>query len=120
MGQSLLTEFYVFVLAVFVLPAPVAAQTATHDHSTAAKTAAPPSKAARAEGEVRAVDRAKGTVVLKHGPLEALGMPAMTMEFAVTDPKLLANVRKGDKVRFMPEQGKNGQIVVTAIEVVKG
>lgn len=101
------------------------AQLMGHDHSkmgmsSPAPAAHLPQAAKSAEGEVRKVDAAKGTVVLKHGPLDALGMPPMTMEFKATDPKILANVRQGDKVKFVPAQGKNGELLVSSIEVVKG
>ncbi len=108
-----------------IAPFAAGAQMMGHDHSkmgmSSTPAAAQPAQAAKtAEGEVRKVDAAKGTVVLKHGPLDALGMPPMTMEFKATDPKVLANVKQGDKVKFVPAQGKNGELLVSSIEVVKG
>ena len=67
------------------------------------------------EGEVRKVNREAGKVTLRHGPLANLGMPAMTMVFAVADPKLLDGLNEGDKVRFTADK-KEGKFVVTAIE----
>jgi Cu/Ag efflux protein CusF len=97
----------------------VFAQSATHDHSMMAQqSASAPAKAAPAEGEVRKVDRAKGTITLKHGPLTALNMGPMTMVFVAKDKKLLDNVKEGDKVRFTPEQAKDGELFVTTLEVV--
>lgn len=90
----------------------------THDHSTM-QPAASAATAAPAEGEVRKLDTVKGKIVLKHGPLAAIGMPAMTMEFTAKDPKALANLKVGDKVRFTPEQAKDGTLVATAIEPVR-
>lgn len=104
-------------LSLAALPAGAAA---THDH--AAMTPAATTTAARAtpaEGEVRKVDAAKGKVVLKHGPLVALDMPPMTMEFTAKDPKALSGLKVGDKVRFVPEQAKDGTLLVTAIEPVR-
>jgi Cu/Ag efflux protein CusF len=99
---------------------PLALAQHAHDHGSAPKgAAAPAAKGALAEGEVRKVDRVKGTVTLKHGPLEALGMGPMTMQFAAADPKLLANLKEGDKVRFAPEQTRDGKLVVHRIEVIK-
>ena len=92
-----------------------------HEHAaTTPGTAATAGKSAQAEGEVRRIDRNKNAITLKHGPLTTLGMPAMTMTFTVADPKLLASVKEGDKVRFTPGKAKDGSLVVTAIEVVKG
>ena len=106
-------------------PFAVGAQMMGHDHSkmgmsAPAPVAQSPQASKTADGEVKKVDSAKGTVVLRHGPLDALGMPPMTMEFKATDPKLLANIKQGDKVKFVPAQGKSGELLVSSIEVVKG
>jgi Cu(I)/Ag(I) efflux system periplasmic protein CusF len=114
--KKVLVAVSVAVMAV-ALPAAALAQ-ATHDHAMPAQSGAS-SRPAPAEGEVRAVDRTQGTVVIKHGPLVALNMPAMTMEFTAGNPALLASVKPGDKVRFNAEQRKDGALVVTSIEVVK-
>jgi Cu(I)/Ag(I) efflux system periplasmic protein CusF len=75
-------------------------------------------QAPQSEGEVRKVDLAYGKVTLRHGPLANLDMPAMTMVFTATDPKLLAGLKVGDKVRFNADK-KDGAYIVTAIEVAK-
>jgi Cu(I)/Ag(I) efflux system periplasmic protein CusF len=90
-----------------------------HGLSTMLAQAAPAARSAMADGEVRTFDRAKGTVTIKHGPLNALGMPAMTMTFVAKPTALLAGLKEGDKVRFMPEQAKDGTLVVTALEIVR-
>jgi Cu/Ag efflux protein CusF len=71
-----------------------------------------------AEGEVRKVDKEQVKVTLKHGPIASLDMPAMTMVFKVTDPKMLDTLKPGDKVKFAAAK-LNGAITVTAIEVAK-
>ena len=74
-----------------------------------------PSAAATArmsEGTVRKVDAAAGRITLAHGPLENLGMPAMTMVFKVRDPALLKGVQVGDAVQFVAEQAGNDYVVV--------
>ena len=49
------------------------------------------------EGQVK---RVRGTkITIKHGPLGEL-MPAMTMEFNVSDKKIISNLKRGDKVKF--------------------
>lgn len=106
-------------VAAALAAAPVAAQH-NHQAAPAAKPATTATaKEAVADGDVRKIDRAKGTITLRHGPLEALGMGPMTMIFTAADPKLLANVKEGDKVRFVPAQGKDGALLVTKIDVVK-
>jgi len=66
------------------------------------------------DGEVRKIDKANKTIVLKHGEVKSIGMAAMTMMWPVSDPKLLDKVKPGDKVRFrVAHQG--GTYVVTDI-----
>jgi len=74
--------------------------------------------APQSEGEVRKVDRDQGKLTLRHGPLENLGMPAMTMVFKVADPKLLDGLKDGDKVRFTAER-VNGAFTVTALQAAR-
>lgn len=100
------------------LGAPCAHAQHAHDHGARTVASKVPGEAAAADGEVRKVDRAKGTVTLKHGPLEALGMGPMTMVFHASDAKLLANVKEGDRVRFTPEH-KDGKFYLTSLQVVK-
>ncbi|MBT5266808.1 MAG: copper-binding protein [Rhodospirillaceae bacterium] len=53
-----------------------------------------------AAGIVVMVDKARGVLVIDHGPIEGL-MGAMTMGFNVADPALLEKATAGDKVEFM-------------------
>ena len=82
-------------------------------HPAAAAAAAPQS-----DGEVRKIDKEQGKVTLRHGALENLGMPAMTMVFKAADPKILDSVKEGDKVKFTAEK-IDGAFTVTALQVVK-
>ena len=50
-------------------------------------------------GIVRALGAGGATVTLEHGDVPGL-MRAMTMEFAVAKPELLAGVEVGDRVAF--------------------
>jgi Cu/Ag efflux protein CusF len=93
---------------------PAFAQAATgHDAHHVAQPAT--SGAAMANGEVRKVDKDAGKITLKHDEIPGLGMPPMTMVFRVSDPKMLDQVKPGDKVKFNAEQ-KSGQLTVTQIE----
>lgn len=101
------------VAATFAATAP--AQTMPHQHGT---TVAQAASAQLFDGEVRRVNKEMNRVTLKHGPLTAFGMGPMTMSFPVADPKLLANIKDGDKVKFsLKQQGEN--LVVTRIEPAK-
>ena len=55
----------------------------------------------RGEGEVRRDDAAAGKVTLRHGPLEGLDMPGMTMVFRVEDPSMIDRLKEGDRIRFV-------------------
>ena len=68
------------------------------------------------EGEVRRIDRTAGKLTLRHGPLANLEMPAMTMVFRVKDPAWLAQLKVGDRVRFVAKR-VDGNLTVTAIEL---
>ncbi|HDV6324720.1 TPA: copper-binding protein [Burkholderia cenocepacia] len=63
-------------------------------------------------GEIRKVDTAAGKLTIKHGPLENLGMDAMTMVFKVKDPAMLAQVKVGDTIDFVAEDVDGALTVV--------
>lgn len=67
------------------------------------------------DGEVRRVDRAQGRLTLRHGPIESLNMPPMTMVFRVQDPAWLEGLKPGDRVRF-EAQRIDGAYTVTRLE----
>ena len=56
-------------------------------------------KTASASGTVESVDAGAGKITLAHGPIDALGWPAMTMGFKAT-PEQIASVQPGQSVRF--------------------
>lgn len=66
-------------------------------------------------GEVQKVDKSKGEITIKHGPIDNLGMPAMTMAFRVKDPAMLDQIKEGDKINFVVEK-LNGEFTVTSTE----
>ncbi|AOK25428.1 copper-binding protein [Burkholderia ubonensis] len=66
-------------------------------------------------GEVRKVDTAAGKLTIKHGPLENLGMDAMTMVFKVKDAAMLSQVKAGDKIDFVADE-VNGALTVTKLQ----
>ncbi len=64
-------------------------------------------------GEVRRIDAAAGKVTIKHGPIDALQLPAMTLVYQV-DQTLLTGLQPGDKIKFKARR-VNGQYVVVEI-----
>lgn len=55
------------------------------------------------DGEVKNVDAAAGQVTLKHGAIENMQMPSMTMAFPVQDKSILSSLKAGSKVKFAVE-----------------
>lgn len=105
---------YAFIsIAVWTSPYALAAtDTATPGAARGVAQAAPLS-----EGEVRKIDKAAGKLTIKHGPLDNLGMPAMTMVFRVKDAATLDQIKPGDRIRFLAEK-VDGIFTVTKLEVV--
>jgi Cu(I)/Ag(I) efflux system periplasmic protein CusF len=76
--------------------------------------AQPPPAVARsplASAEVIAVYPKEKRVLLKHGPIENLGMSEMTMEFGVASPRMLTSFKRGKKIRFSAVMVKDDYIV---------
>jgi Cu(I)/Ag(I) efflux system membrane protein CusA/SilA len=70
------------------------------------------------DAEVKKIDIDKGLIVLNHGELPNMGMPAMTMGFDVADRKMLTDVKVGQKVKFQAEM-VGGKATVTELQKVK-
>jgi Cu/Ag efflux protein CusF len=58
-------------------------------------------------GTVVSANAAKGSIILKHEPIPALGWPKMTMQFKARNKTQLEKLKKGDQVEFQLE--KSGQ-----------
>ena len=76
------------------------------DHSSPAAPAAKSASQPLSEGTVRKLDKAAGSITLNHGPIENLGMGAMTMTFTLKKGVVPASVKEGDKV-------KAGQVIAS-------
>lgn len=74
--------------------------------------------ASMSDGEIKKVDKSAGKITIKHGPIENLGMPNMTMVFRAKDPAMLEQVKAGDKVKFAAAK-VSGVYTVTQIEPAK-
>jgi len=99
------------LLALTLVPTIASAQTMkdmTGLSSAAAKTG-------KGVGVVTALDPKAAKVTIKHGPIPAVGWPAMTMTFKSTPPALLKNVHVGQTFAFdMRTKGIDAE--VTAIQ----
>ena len=107
---------YLYILAAAAIAAASGAQAQTAPASGADHAAHHPASAApQSDGEVRKIDKEQGKLTLRHGPLQNLDMPAMTMVFRVADPKVLDTLKEGDKVKFRAEKVK-WAFTVTALQ----
>ena len=65
----------------------------------------------QATGTVTRVEPDRNAVTVKHGPVESMKWPAMTMSFKVKDKKLLEKMKPGAKVDFsFVQSGKDYMI----------
>lgn len=76
---------------------------------------APKAKVHSTRGLVKAIDAAAGKVTVTHEPVAALKWPSMTMGFSVRDPKLISQVKPGQRIVFEFEDAGNGDFLITAL-----
>ena len=93
---------YIFAAALSTLAPWAAAQASTSAVAVA-----------YADGEIKKIDPEQGKVTLKHGTIDSLGMPGMTMVFRV-DAALVSNFKPGDSVRFKADR-VDGALKVTEL-----
>ena len=65
-------------------------------------------------GVVKSINLKNPAIEIDHGDIDGL-MPAMQMEFPVTDPSLLKGIAVNDRIDFTIEAAK-GQLKVSAIK----
>lgn len=75
-------------------------------------------QAEMSQGEIKKIDKDAGKLTIKHGPLNNLGMPGMTMAFKAKDASMLEKFKEGDKVHFVAEKVA-GALTVTSIEAAQ-
>ena len=51
-------------------------------------------------GLIQQIDKERDAVTIKHGPLQGINMPGMTMSFPVKDKSMLANLQPLRTVDF--------------------
>ena len=65
-----------------------------------------------ATGEVRRIDQDAGKITLKHGKIDALELPGMTLVYLI-DANLLVGIKPGDMVKFTAERRAGDYVVIT-------
>ncbi len=69
-------------------------------HSGQAQAPATGQKTGKGTGLIQQIDKEKGAVTIKHGPLQGLNMMGMTMTFLVKDKAMLSSLQPLQKVDF--------------------
>jgi Cu(I)/Ag(I) efflux system protein CusF len=75
---------------------------------------------AQGTGTINSVDTETHKVNVSHGPISSIGLPAMTMDFAVAPSVDLGDVRPGSRIKFIIEQGQGGSYVIQSITPTGG
>ncbi|MCC6530974.1 MAG: efflux RND transporter periplasmic adaptor subunit [Burkholderiales bacterium] len=95
------------------LKAAIGAMTAPDASAGSAATPAGAPVGHRGEGTLDAVDAKSATATITHGPIASLKWPSMTMEFALANAGLAAQVKPGTPIEFEFVERKPGDYVVT-------
>lgn len=93
---------YAFALALALLAVPVHAAPQGHTGHDHAATA--PAAVATVDATVRAVDPARGTINVSHGPIVAFNWPPMTMDLRLADQALAKGLAPGARVTLRIEK----------------
>ncbi|MDI7776535.1 copper-binding protein [Asticcacaulis sp. EMRT-3] len=72
-------------------------------------------KTGKGVGTITAIDIKAGKLTIQHGPIPAVGWPAMTMAFKATPATLLKMVKVGQKIAFdVKVTGMVGEVTAIA------
>jgi Cu(I)/Ag(I) efflux system protein CusF len=69
---------------------------------------------AQGTGIVKKLDLSSGSITLQHGPISALGWPAMTMTFKAK-PAVLQGLKIGEKVDFTVKPGAPPEVIAVML-----
>lgn len=96
------TSIAVLVLTIAAIPALASADDlgAMTAMAKAAPTREAVVKTGAGTGVVKAFDRKAGNLTIQHGPIPAIGWPAMTMTFKVAHPAILKGLKLGQTIGF--------------------
>lgn len=76
---------------------------------------APHNMNAMGKGVIRSVGNQGDFLTIEHGPIDGIGMGAMTMGFDIVSGVDLSGFAEGDEVGFMVKQGRDGSFRIMAI-----
>lgn len=75
---------------------------------------------AQGTGTVNSVDAAARTVNVSHGPIAALGWPAITMDFPVAAGVDLRTLKPGTRINFRIEHSEGDRYVIQSLTPLHG
>lgn len=112
-----LAQTHRFAVVALIVASPVAVVAADDPANMPSMNLTKQSSAVSAltDGEVKKVDADQGKIMIKHGPIENLGMPGMTIVFRVADRAMLSKVKPGDTIKFAADR-VNGNFTVIRLE----
>lgn len=67
------------------------------------------------KGVIRSVGNQGDFLTIEHGPIDGIGMGAMTMGFDIVSGVDLSGFAEGDEVAFMVKQGRDGSFRIVEI-----
>jgi Cu(I)/Ag(I) efflux system protein CusF len=97
--------------AALLITTPALAQTAEPDAHAARDAETAPANTAEATGQIRSVNVKAGAITIHHGPIAALGWPAMTMTFRAA-PGALQAAKAGQTVKFTLKTPENQVVAI--------
>jgi Cu(I)/Ag(I) efflux system periplasmic protein CusF len=103
MKKLIVTSIALCTIGTFAAPAFAGDHMAGMHMSVQPAVSQTSSNNALTDAEVKKVDPATGMITLKHGALENVGMPPMTMAFKAKDVAMVKQVHEGDKVKVRVE-----------------
>ena len=104
-GDETFNEDHQLEMATTVVMNPESTHTMDHDHSM------DHGKGMDAEGVIKKIQAGQNKIKIKHGPIDKLGMPGMTMVFKVEDAALLEGLSKGGEVMFSVDNTSGGFVI---------
>ena len=83
-----------------VLTLTTAGVTSAQDMGGMSMSSAPAAKHGQGKGVIKAIDAKARTLTIQHGPIPAVGWPAMTMTFTAKPAALLKGLKVGQTIGF--------------------
>lgn len=113
MNKLFVSTIAVCAISAFAVPAFAADEMGGTNMAMKASASAS-ANAALTDAQVKKIDAASGMVTLKHGALENVGMPPMTMAFKAKDAAMVEHIHEGDKVKVRVEN-VNGTLMIVKL-----